>query len=162
MPWHPDRKITPANIVSVFQIPLDPNDRSFIASFAAPYSPHFYFPQVLGLTLGRELGLGPLALLYLGRLCTLVFCIWMFYWSIRRTPVLKWVFCLLAATPINMSLAASCSQDAVINGLAFLFTASVCIRPCLPKKGSRLDLFCFPRLSALCWPRPKVGLMRPC
>lgn len=161
MPWHPDRKITPANIVSAFQIPLDPNDRSFIASFAAPYSPHFYFPQVLGLTLGRELGLGPLALLYLGRLCTLVFCIWMFYWSIRKTPVLKWVFCLLAATPINMSLAASCSQDAVINGLAFLFTASVLHLALSPEKRLTARSVLFPAIVGALLAPAKGGAYAP-
>jgi uncharacterized membrane protein len=140
---------------------LDPNDRSFIASFAAPYSPHFYFPQVLGLTLGRELGLGPLALLYLGRLCTLVFCIWMFYWSIRKTPVLKWVFCLLAATPINMSLAASCSQDAVINGLAFLFTASVLHLALSPEKRLTARSVLFPAIVGALLAPAKGGAYAP-
>jgi uncharacterized membrane protein len=161
MPGHPDRKITPANIVSAFQISLDPNDRSFIASFAAPYSPHFYFPQVLGLTLGRGLGLSPMALLYLGRLCTLVFCIWIFYWSIRKTPVLKWVFCLLAATPINMSLAASCSQDAVINGLAFLFTASVLDLALSPEKRLTARSVLFPAIVGALLAPAKGGAYAP-
>jgi uncharacterized membrane protein len=134
IPLHPDQKITPADILSAFQIPLNPHDRSFIASFAAPYAPQVYFPQALGLFVGRQLGLGPLALHYLGRLFTLFFCIWLFYWSIKRTPVLKWVFCLLAATPSNIFFAASCSPDAVINGLAFLFTASVLDLALSPEK----------------------------
>ena len=97
-----DRKITPANILSAFQIPLNPDDRSYIASYSALYSPHFYFPQAFGVIVGRNLGLGPLALLYLARLSALVFCVCLFYWSIKKTPILKWVFCLLAATPIEL------------------------------------------------------------
>ncbi len=157
----PGQKNHTGNILSVFQIPLDPDDRSFIASFAAPYSPHFYFPQALGLVVGRELGLGPLALLYLGRLCTLVFCIWMFYWSIRKTPVLKWVFCLIAATPINMSLAASCSQDAVINGLAFLFTASVLDLALSPEKRFTARSVLFPAIVGALLAPAKGGAYVP-
>jgi hypothetical protein len=78
IPLHPDQKITPAHILSAFQIPLNPHDKSFIAFFAASYA-----PQALGLFVGRKLGLGPLALHCLGRLSTLVFCIWLFYWSIK-------------------------------------------------------------------------------
>jgi Predicted membrane protein (DUF2142) len=143
---HLDRRIAARNILSAFQIPLDPDHRSFVASFAAPYSPHFYFPQALGLVLGRKLGLGPLALLYLGRLCTLVFCIWIFYLSIKKTPILKWVFCLLAATPINISVAASCSQDAVINGLAFLFTSSILDLALSPEKEFTARSVLFPTI----------------
>jgi hypothetical protein len=120
IPLHPDQKITPAHILSAFQNPLNPHDKSFIAFFAASYA-----PQALGLFVGRKLGLGPLALHYLGRLSTPVFCIWLFYWSIKKTPVLKWVICLLAATPSSISFAASCTPDVVINGLAFLLAASV-------------------------------------
>jgi len=161
IPHNPDRKITLANILSAFQVPLHPDDRSFIASFAAPYSPHFYFPQALGLVMGRKSGLGPLALLYLGRLCTLIFCVCLFYWSIKKTPVLKWVFCLLAATPINISLAASCSQDAVVNGLAFLFTASVVDLALSPEKEFTARSILFPAIVGALLAPAKAGAYAP-
>lgn len=161
MPGHADRKITPTNILSAFQIPLDANDRSFVGSYLLFYSPHFYFAQALGLLAGRKLGLGPLALLYLGRLCTLVFCVCLFYWSIKKTPALKWVFCLLAATPINISLAASCSQDAVINGLAFLFTASVLDLALSPEKEFTAGSILFPAIVGALLAPAKVGAYAP-
>jgi uncharacterized membrane protein len=158
---HPDRKIAAENILSAFRIPLNPDDRTLIASFAAPYSPHYYFPQALGIIVGRKLGLGPLALLYLGRLCTLVFCIWIFYLSIKKTPILKWVFCLLAATPISISLAASCSQDAVINGLAFLFTASVLDLTLSPEKEFTAGTFLLPAVVGALLAPAKGGAYAP-
>ena len=160
-PCIPIKKLHRLSILSAFQIPLNPDDRSFIASFAAPYSPHVYFPQALGLLVGRKLGLGPLALLYLGTLCTLVFCICLFYWSIKKTPVLKWVFCLLAATPMNLSLAASCSQDAVVNGLAFLFTASVIDLALSPDKKLTAGSVLFPAIVGALLAPAKGGAYAP-
>jgi uncharacterized membrane protein len=161
IPLHPERKIAPGSILSAFRIPLNPDDRSFTMCLALQYSPHFYFPQATGLLLGRKLGLGPIALHYVGSLCTLAFCIWLFYWSIRKTPVLKWVFFLLAMTPMNLSLAASCSQDAVINGLAFLFTASVLDLALSPDKEFTVGSVLFPAIVAALLAPAKVGVYTP-
>jgi uncharacterized membrane protein len=161
IPLHPERKIAPGNILSAFQIPLDPDDRSFTMCLALQYSPHFYFPQASGLLLGRKLGLGPIALHYVGSLCTLAFCIWLFYWSIKKTPVLKWVFCLLATTPMNLSLAASCSQDAIISGLAFLFSASVLDLALSPDKEFTPGSVVFPAFVAALLAPAKVGAYAP-
>ncbi len=161
IPHNPDTKTTLANIVAAFQVPLNPDDRSFTSFDAFPYSPHFYFAQALGLVVGRKSGLGPLALLYLGRLCTLVFCVSLFYWRIKKTPVLKWVFCLLAATPMNISLAASCSQDAIINGLAFLFTASVLDLALSPEKEFTARSILFPAIAGALLAPAKAGAYAP-
>jgi uncharacterized membrane protein len=158
---YPTRKLTAGAILSALQIPLDPDDKSLIASFAAPYSPHYYFPQALGLLVGRKLGLGPLPLLYLGRLCTLMFCVSVLYWSIKKTPLLKWVFCLIAATPLNLALAASCSQDGVINSLAFLFTASVLDLAFSPDKEFTARSVWFPAILGALLAPAKGGAYAP-
>lgn len=161
LPLRPDRKITPANILSAFQYPLDSDDRCVTASNAAVYSPHFYFPQAIGILVGRKLGLGPLALYYLGSLCTLVVCIFLSYWSIRKTPVLKWAFCLFAAIPVNIALAASCSQDAIISGFAFLFTASVLDLALSPKKKFTVRSVLLPATVGALLAPAKAGAYAP-
>jgi len=90
-----------------------------------------------------------------------VFSIWLFYWSIRKTPVLKWVFCLIAATPINMSLAASCSQDAIISGLAFLFTASVLNLALSPEREFTARSVLFPAIVGALLAPAKAGAYAP-
>jgi uncharacterized membrane protein len=161
IPLHPERKIAPGNILSAFRIPLNPDDRSFTMCLALQYSPHFYLPQASGLLLGRKLGLGPIALHYVGSLCTLAFCIGLFYWSIKKTPVLKWVFFLLAITPMNLSLAASCSQDAIINALAFLFSASVLDLALSPDKEFTARSVFYPATVAALLAPAKVGAYAP-
>ena len=126
------------------------------------YSPHFYFPQALGLIVRAEVRNGSAGFaLPRQRFARWSFCIWLFYWSIKKTPVLKWVFCLIAATPINMSLAASCSQDAVINGLAFLFTASVLDLALSPEKEFTARSVLFPAIVGALLAPAKAGAYAP-
>jgi uncharacterized membrane protein len=87
------------------------------------YSGKFYqyTPQVLGVTLGRLLGFGQIATMYLGRLFSLLFYVGVCYLTIRVVPF-KTLYTLCALVPALLSLSGSFSYDTVINAGCFFFT----------------------------------------
>lgn len=135
---HHSRKTTTVDeILDGFAIPLDRPRRRFVRfETSAVYTPIPYLPQTLGIGLGKALALGPLALLYLGRVANLVTSLLLILLAIRVAPVFKWVFVLLALMPMNAFLMASVSADAFTNAIALLFTAMM-LR--LALTGSRID-----------------------
>jgi uncharacterized membrane protein len=84
-----------------------------------------HLPQALGIAAGRLLGLGPLWLVYLGRLANLVIATLLTWSAIRIAPLGGWAFCWLALSPMAASSRASLSPDALTNAAALLFLAEV-------------------------------------
>ncbi len=89
-------------------------------------TPLAYVPQALGIAAARLLGLGTLPLLYLGRLCNLVFFVGMTWLAMRRMPFGKEVLFGVALLPMTLHLSATYSYDVMIMGCLFCFTA-VCL-----------------------------------
>lgn len=85
-----------------------------------------YYPQAVGLCLGRLFHLSIYGSILLARLFNLLAYIVMLYFAIRRMPVYKNFMAALALMPLSLYQAASCSQDSVLNGLVFLFIALCC------------------------------------
>ena len=83
-------------------------------------TPVAYGPQALGMALVRAMDWGTLPLLYLGRLCNLVFFVFMTWLAMKRLPFGKEVLFGTALLP------SSFSYDAMIMGCMFYFTA-VCL-----------------------------------
>ncbi len=107
-------------------MPLAPQNRAFLDfPTTVLYSPIPYLPQAAAAAAGRLVKARPLALLYGMRLANLLAWLLLAGAAIRTTPVLKWVFMLLALAPMSLAQAASASADAVTNGAAFLFIALV-------------------------------------
>ncbi|MBQ6334390.1 MAG: DUF2142 domain-containing protein [Erysipelotrichaceae bacterium] len=79
-----------------------------------------FVPQALGITLARLLNWNMLRTFYLGRLFNLIFYVICVYIAIKKTPVHKLLFGILATLPIFMQQAASFSYDCYINGLTFV------------------------------------------
>ena len=79
-----------------------------------------FIPQALGITVARLLNWNMLRTFYLGRLFNLTFYVFCVYIAIRKTPVHKLLFGILATLPIFMQQAASFSYDCYINGLTFV------------------------------------------
>lgn len=79
-----------------------------------------FIPQALGITLGRLLNWNMLRIFYLGRLFNLMFYLICIYIALKKTPVHKLLFGVLATLPIFMQQAASFSYDCYINGLTFV------------------------------------------
>ena len=87
--------------------------------------PTLYFPQAMGIAMGRALGLSSLTFAYLARLCNLLAWLGIVMLAIKIIPVFKWVTVLLALTPMSLFLASSLSADAMTNAVSILFVATV-------------------------------------
>ncbi len=83
----------------------------------------FYYPQALGLFIGRLLNLSVFGCVLLGKLFNLLCFVWLSYKAICITPILKNSMIVIALLPMSLYQAASYSPDAMLNGLCFLFAA---------------------------------------
>ena len=124
--FHPETKTTVGAILAAFSVPLDRSMRQFVGfENTTVQTPISYLPQSLGISLGKALGLGPLALLYLGRGANLIASLLVTLLAIRAAPVFKWVFVLIALMPMAVFEMASVSADAFTNAVSLLFTALI-------------------------------------
>lgn len=125
-------------ILSFISLPLDRDNKT---SFELDiYSPIPYIPQVIGVSIGKIFDLSPLILMYFGRIVNLVIWIFLIYVTIRVSPIAKWLFFLLALTPMSLFQAASLSPDAVTNGTSFL-VISLVLYYCLDEKKQRISKY---------------------
>ncbi|MEJ2697483.1 MAG: DUF2142 domain-containing protein [Candidatus Sulfobium sp.] len=123
-PFHEDKEQKIENIFAALHGPAE-TGKAVFADFpnTAEYSPVPYLPQAMGITAGRLAGCSPLAKMYIGRFANLALWIFLVYFAIKVLPFKKWLFFLLALTPMSVSLAASLSADCITNGLTFVLTA---------------------------------------
>ena len=104
--------------------PLSLDEKDVKMNFDIDDSYHICFvPQALGITLARLLKWNMLRTFYLGRLFNLIFYVICVYIAIKKTPIFKVLFGILATLPIFMQQAASFSYDCYINGLTFVIIA---------------------------------------
>ena len=115
---------TIAEMASLLEQPLDPSRRIGIAN-AGTYPPTVYLGHWVGVTPGRWLELSPAALVYLGRVASLLAWIALTAFAIRAAPARQWTLALLALTPMSVSSAASISSDPMTNAAALLFAVVV-------------------------------------
>ena len=85
------------------------------------YSFITYFPQVLGITLGRMLNLPILWIAFLGRITNFLVWITLMYFSIKLIPFKKLSLLIIMFLPMMLQEAVSLSADAITNGTTFLF-----------------------------------------
>lgn len=85
-----------------------------------------YYPQALGLWLGRTLGLSIYACIVLSRLCNLLAYTVIVFFAIRMMPFFQNLLAMLAVMPLSLYQAASGSQDSVLHALCFLIIALCC------------------------------------
>ena len=117
--------------------------------------PYIYFPQTLGMLLGRALEVNPEWLYMLGRIFNLLFyaiCIWL---SVKIAPIGKGVIALVALYPMAMELAASLNSDTYTIALAFLAFAQYLRIAYSEKPAGGLSLLLLLLTMALLGP-PKV------
>ena len=84
-----------------------------------------YWPQILGLTLGRLFHLSAIACAYLARLFILAFYIWACLHAIQTTPVGKSLFVLTALLPMSVMMSSAFSYDPMVIITTLNFTACV-------------------------------------
>lgn len=113
------------NLISELrQLSLDAEDRVFERfPNTVVYTPIPYAPQVLGIVAGKFFNTSPLVMIYLARIFNLFCFIALAFAAIKKTPVHKWVLCLLCLTPTNVFQIASASVDAFTFGICFLAVA---------------------------------------
>lgn len=79
-----------------------------------------FVPQAIGITIARFLNFNRVKLFYLGRIFNLAFYVLCVYQAIKKTPIHKLLFGIIATLPMFMQQAASYSYDCFINGLTLL------------------------------------------
>ena len=82
-----------------------------------------YYPQAIGITIGRLLKLNFLKTYYLGRLCSLLFYTLCVFIAVKKTPVLKNLLGVVATLPICIQEAVTYSQDMWVYGLSLVLFA---------------------------------------
>lgn len=84
----------------------------------------FYWPQALGLAIGRMLDCNVYLCVFMARFLNLLCYIALVYFAIKKMPFYKNFLTLIALMPISLYQAASCSPDSVLNGICILFIAT--------------------------------------
>ena len=98
------------------------------------YSPVNYLPHIIGISIARLLGLGPVPMLYLARILGLITYIAGCAHAVRTTPVGKVVFAAVGLLPVSLMISSSISYDMMLLIASLCFTASV-LRAAYEKKG---------------------------
>ncbi len=126
IPFHAEKKAEEQRFIQTFSISLQEKERVFW-NFAntALYSPVPYLPQALGISVGKAFNLSPVILMYLGRLVNLLTSVCLTFLALKITPIFKWVFFLLALTPMATFQRASLSADSFINSISFLLLTTI-------------------------------------
>ena len=105
---------------------LDRSDRVFTAfSNTAIHPPLAYLPQALGIFLAGHFTSSILVLFYVGRTFNFLAATALIFCAIRSAPVGKWIFTVLALTPMVLFLTSSLSSDALTNAFSFLVVSRV-------------------------------------
>lgn len=85
-----------------------------------------YWPQGLGIFIGRTLNFSMYGVILMGRIFNLLAYMGLAYAAVRFMPFYKNLMAMLAVMPLSIYQASSLSQDAVLNGVGFLFVALCC------------------------------------
>jgi len=121
-------------------IKLNPDNKIFLDfpnTGLYPFSA--YLPQIVIVKIGILLNIRPLYLLYIARLFTFLFWIFLISMAIKMMTEEKWLLAFLALLPGSLFINASISGDVVTNGVAFLVLA-FCYRFIL-LKGIRMNFY---------------------
>ena len=126
-------------------------------------TPLAYLPQAIGMAAARLLGLGTLPLLYLGRICNLIFFVVMTTLAMRRLPFGKEVLFGVALLPMTIHLSASYSYDVMIMSCFFVLTAVCLDLACARENVRKRDVALLAVLMAVAGPckmvyAPMLGL----
>jgi len=119
MAHHTKEKVRLNDVFSLLHLPLEDRIKSN-DYFRNELSPIAYIPQILGIELGKAFNLSPLIFMYLGRIMNLAAWIFLVFTAIKTTPIFKWLFCLLALSPMSLFQSASLSKDSFTIGASFL------------------------------------------
>ena len=89
------------------------------------YFPTNYLPQIIGVTIGKILGLGTVPMLYLARILTIIAYIAGCLHAVRTAPAGKVIFASTALLPSALMAGCSITYDAMVLISTLCFTASI-------------------------------------
>ena len=89
------------------------------------YSIVNYFPEALGLSLGRALNLSCVLCLYISRFFILLAYIAICWYAVAKTPIGKGILALIALLPMCLMMASTISYDPLVIAVSLAFIASV-------------------------------------
>lgn len=113
-------------IWSLMQVDLRPSERAFFPE-TANYLFVSYIPQILLIAPLRLAQVNAVITLYMARLASLFFWVWVTYWALRLLPIGRPMFFFIALLPMTVFQAGSVSADGMTFALSFLLT-SFCLR----------------------------------
>lgn len=112
-----DRRIKPqpaADTFSQFAVPLEPERKEFIDfSGSALYAPLPYLPQAAVMAVLRPTGVGPLGLMYAGRMANALAALAVTAWALSMLRSGRLVALVIALLPMTQFVTASLSPDAL-------------------------------------------------
>ena len=82
-----------------------------------------YIPQAIGIDIAKGLNLTNIWMIWIGRICNLIFYGLLCAYAIKKAPIYKNALFVAACLPLSIFLAASLSIDPIINALSFLTIA---------------------------------------
>lgn len=106
-----------------------------------------YIPQAVGIGLAKLLRFNMMGMLWMGRLCNLIAYAFVVRLAIKIMPQLKLAMFFIAAMPMSIQQAASCSPDALMNASAFLLIAYFLYLLCGEHLIGRKELVLYTLLS---------------
>lgn len=123
MAFNPDKKTTINEIKSSFYEKLNPlnlSDPLVKTSLTLPY-----FPQSIGIFIGRMFQSPPILLMYLGRISNLLFSAFLLYFAVKAFPFNKFIIFLLVLFPLTIQQICSISSDSLTISLSILWISLV-------------------------------------
>lgn len=103
-------------------LPINYSEAHFVSAFAQ--NPFYgYLAQALGIIIAKLLDLNTIWLLWMGRICNLLLYAGLISYAVKKTPIIKVPFIIMACIPLALYQSSSMSIDALINGLAFIIIA---------------------------------------
>ncbi len=158
IPFTLENKVYLKEIIELFKKGQDSNDLRvpFICP-ASHYSFMLYAPQVVGIWIGRLFSAPPIVVFYLGRIFAMIFWITVVYYSIKITPLPKWMFFLIVITPISLFQGVSMSADSVLNSISFILLAII-LKYAFDENSKKLD---FKALSIMIFLSLVITMSKP-
>lgn len=130
-------KLTASQVLD--RLGIEETDETRVLEVASSNYPLLgYVPQALGIALARCVTRSVLLQLYAARLANLTAWLILVWTALRMTPAFKVAFAAVALAPMSVFVAATCSADAMTNGLALLWTAWVvrlALAPSAPRRA---------------------------
>lgn len=136
--FNPNKKTSVSETVKISKIPLDKENKVFLAHPFTPYTPLSYMPAVFVIWFMTLFSASPFAMLAAGRLCSLFVYLVCGYFAIKITPVKKWMLLSILLIPTAVYQSSVLGTDAFTFGIVMLLCA-YSLRLAYAKEVEKID-----------------------